>query len=309
LRWWVLWPQKQESLRMGDAKKLVCIYTCDKDKHSLSQFKKTKLYKQLKLDDSCCVLEVYAGASETKLEGGVLQLNCPEEYSKLSLKTYEMIKECSSRFAFDYLVKIDCNIFEYGKVGFGFTEELRSDFFCEEFVSTLIFDDHLSSDYSGSAVSYVRTSDSLSKWATHKNIKILKTDPKYHVPFFTGKFYSMSSDFCNFISENGLFDASYFADNLGGAEDVFIGYLFSEFNKLNFKSDILLDYVVNVMNLVKHENTKCYLRRLVDICREDFKKFEFEQTHCVNDERFNEHKFKRVTSAHVGKVRFLQDVL
>ena len=84
---------KKKSLRMGDSKKLVCIYTCDKDKHSLSQFKKTKLYKQLKLDDSWCVLEVYAGAEETRFEDGVLQLNCPEEYSKLSLKTYEMIKQ------------------------------------------------------------------------------------------------------------------------------------------------------------------------------------------------------------------------
>ena len=92
--------------------KLVCIYTCEKDRKSLETFKETKLYQKLISNSSFTVLEVYAGANKTFFENGVLRLKCPEEYSKLSLKTYEMIKECVKKFKFDCLIKIDCNIFE-----------------------------------------------------------------------------------------------------------------------------------------------------------------------------------------------------
>tara|TARA_B100000676_G_C17982101_1_gene789642 strand:+ start:184 stop:1110 length:927 start_codon:yes stop_codon:yes gene_type:complete len=306
----MLWPQKQKRLRMGDLKKLVCIYTCEKDRHSLSQIKKTKLYKQLKLNDSCHILEVYAGASEVKLEDGAIHLNCPEEYSKLSLKTYEMITQCCSRFDFDYLFKIDCNVFEHGNNGVGFPEEIRSDLFREEFIEKLILDDsYFKSDYIGSAISHIRTSESLSKWATCKNLNVAKLKPQHRAPFFTGKFYGMSRSFCEFIAKNGKSESYYFADNYGGAEDVYMGYMFSKYKKVSFKSELVLDYISNIVATTRHPKTKQYLKRLIDICGDDFKKFEFEQRNCVTNSCFEETEFNVFNSYCIDKLSFLRNEL
>ena len=42
--------------------KLICIYTCEKDKKSLYNFKQTNLYKELQNDTNTKILEVYAEA-------------------------------------------------------------------------------------------------------------------------------------------------------------------------------------------------------------------------------------------------------
>ena len=301
---------KKKSLRMGDSKKLVCIYTCEKDKYSLSQFKKTKLYKQLKLDDSCCVIEVYTGSNKISFENGILRLTSPEEYSKLSLKTYEMITQCCSRLDFDYLFKIDCNVFEHKNDGVGFPEEIRSDLFREELIEKLILDDsYLKLDYSGSAISYIRTSDSLNKWATCKNLNVAKLKPQHRAPFFTGKFYGMSRSFCEFIAKNGKNEAYYFADNYGGAEDIYTGHMFSKYNKVNFKSGVVLNYVENIVATTRHPKTKQYLKRLIGICNDDFKKFEFEQRNCVTNSCFEETKFNVVNGYYTDKLNFLRNAL
>jgi hypothetical protein len=119
----------------------------------------------------------------------------------------------------------------------------------------------------------------------------------------------MSRSFCEFIAKNGENESYYFADNYGGAEDVYMGYMFSKYKKVNFKSEVVLDYIANIVAEAHHNETKDYLKRLVGICNDDFKKFEFEQRNCVNAERFNECKFKKVTDSHLGKVRFLQNTL
>jgi len=296
---------------MSNLKKLVCIYTCEKDKYSLSQFKKTKLYKQLKLDDSCCVIEVYAGSKKISFENGILRLTSPEEYSKLSLKTFEMIAECSSMwFDFDYLFKIDCNVFEHGNDGVGFPEEIRSDLFQEDLIEKLILDDsYLKLDYSGSAISYIRTSDSLNKWATCKNLNVAKLKPQHRAPFFTGKFYGMSRSFCEFIAKNGKNESYYFADNYGGAEDVYTGHMFSKYKKVNFKSELVLNYVENIVATTRHPKTKQYLKRLIGICNDDFKKFEFEQRNCVTNSCFEETKFNVVNGYYTDKLNFLRNAL
>ena len=295
---------------MSNLKKLVCIYTCEKDKYSLSQFKKTKLYKQLKLDDSCCVIEVYAGSKKISFGNGILRLTSPEEYSKLSLKTYEMITQCCSRLDFDYLFKIDCNVFEHKNDGVGFPEEIRSDLFREEFIEKLILDDsYLKLDYSGSAISYVRASDSLNKWATCKNLNVAKLKPQHRDPFFTGKFYGMSRSFCEFIAKNGKSESYYFADNYGGAEDVYMGHVFSRFKKVNFKSGLVLDYIANIVATKHHPKTKQYLKRLIDICGDDFKKFEFEQRNCVTNSCFEETEFNVVNGYYIDKLNFLRNEL
>ena len=295
---------------MGDSKKLVCIYTCEKDKYSLSQFKKTKLYKQLKLDDSCCVIEVYAGSNKISFENGILRLTSPEEYSKLSLKTYEMITQCCSRLDFDYLFKIDCNVFEHKNGGVGFPEEIRSDLFREDLIEKLILDDfYLKLDYSGSVISYIRTSDSLNKWATCKNLNVAKLKPQHRAPFFTGKFYGMSRSFCEFIAKNGKNEAYYFADNYGGAEDIYTGHMFSKYNKVNFKSGVVLNYVENIVATTRHPKTKQYLKRLIGICNDDFKKFEFEQRNCVTNSCFEETKFNVVNGYYTDKLNFLRNAL
>ena len=75
-------------------KKLICIYTCEKDKKSLYNFKQTNLYKELQNDTNTKILEVYAGSNKTQIVGNKLLLNCKEDYTSLSVKTFKMICKC-----------------------------------------------------------------------------------------------------------------------------------------------------------------------------------------------------------------------
>ena len=60
-------------------KKLICIYTCEKDKKSLCNFKQTNLYKKLQNDTNTKILEVYAGSNKTQILENKLLLNCEED--------------------------------------------------------------------------------------------------------------------------------------------------------------------------------------------------------------------------------------
>ena len=106
-------------------KKLICIYTCPEDQQHLTKLKQTDWYKQVIEDMNCIVLEVYANPNIHKdsilelnenMKDGTLTIKTEEAYSKLGLKTYYMIKACTSHFnSFDYLIKVDSTIIDYVK--------------------------------------------------------------------------------------------------------------------------------------------------------------------------------------------------
>ena len=135
-------------------KKLICIYTCEKDKKSLCNFKQTNLYKELQNDTNTKILEVYAGSNKTQILGNKLLLDCEEKYASLSIKTYKMISECVRSINFDVLIKIDCNIFEKNKIE-------NNNLNCEKNISSILNSEYVTSNYGGSKLSFADSEDSL----------------------------------------------------------------------------------------------------------------------------------------------------
>ena len=290
-------------------KKLICIYTCEKDKKSLCNFKQTNLYKKLQSNKNTKILEVYAGANETKLNGDVLHLKCPEKYSKLSLKTFEMIKECIQNFEFDTLIKIDSNIFEYENTDYGFTKKIKHDLFNEKHITNVIFSEKINTDYYGTALSVIKSFKSFQTWANHKNIKLNcnENDLQYNVPFFAGKFYSCSRNFCEYISNNGESLSYVFADKLGGAEDVFIGNIYKQFTKGNI--NLIIDYLIQCDFENYTQEKKRYLRNLLELYQVEYKKYELEKTNCLNNDYFDEVYFLKDCRMLFEKVKIIESII
>lgn len=270
------------------SKKLVCIYTHEENKKSLLKFKRTLLYQALLKNNQFKIIEVYAGAKNTTYANGILRLNCQEKYNLLSLKTYKMIKECIQNFEFDTFIKIDSNIFEYEDTYYGFTKKIKRDLFNETHITNVIFSNKINTDYYGTALSVIKSFKSFQTWAEHKNIKLNcnENDLRYNVPFFAGKFYSCSRNFCEYISNNGESLSYVFADKLGGAEDVFIGNIYKEFTNDNI--NLIIDYLITCNFENYTQETKRYLRNLLELHQVEYKKYELEQTNCLNNDYFDE---------------------
>ena len=198
-------------------KKLICIYTCEKDKKSLCNFKQTNLYKELQNDTNTKILEVYAGSNKTQILGNKLLLDCEEKYASLSIKTYKMISECVRSINFDVLIKIDCNIFEKNKIE-------NNNLNCEKNISSILNSEYVTSNYGGSKLSFADSEDSLVKWANEKQIKLLlASDINFNFPFFCGKFYFLSKESCKVIAnDKNKILAEKFKNNYGGVEDIFV---------------------------------------------------------------------------------------
>lgn len=217
-----------------------------------------------------------------------------------------MIRKSISKFQFDYLFKIDCNIFEYKNKQISLPLEIHSDLFREDIIEKIIFDDYFfKDDYIGSVVSCIQTNDALDKWAKVKNLNVKKLKVCHHVPFFAGKFYGISRSVCEFVAQHGESNAKLFVDDYGGAEDVYIGYMFSKYNNSYFNFDILLNYIENIESFANHTKTKQYLKRLIYICDKYKSKFEFEQRNCVHNTEFNEKQFDLINNRFKYKLIFL----
>jgi len=272
-------------------KKLICIYTCVKNKKSLYKFKQTRFYNEIKKSNKFEIVEVYADGKKTQYNNNKLILDCEEDYSQLSIKSFKMIFECFEKFSFDKLIKIDCNIFEYKTNEYGFPYEILNNLLCENEIRNLVFDEN-KNDYFGSMLSYSQSENSLKKWANVKNLKVSSLKLKHRVPFFTGKCYCMSRNFCEYIKNNGNQEAEYFVKNYGGVEDLYVGYMYSKYKSLNSKFDLVLNYV-KCHNKKNNIHTHNYFKRLININDLQFKKFEFEEKNCINSNQYNEFNFQK----------------
>lgn len=290
-------------------KKLICIYTCEKDKKSLCNFKQTTLYKELQNDTNTKILQVYAGSNKTQMLANKLLLECEENYASLSIKTYKMISECVRSINFDVLIKIDCNIFEYENTNYGFTKKIKHDLFNEEHIKNVFLSNKLDTDYYGTALSVIKSFKSFQTWANHKNIKLNcnENDLQYNVPFFAGKFYSCSRNFCEYISNNGESLSYVFADKLGGAEDVFIGNIYKQFTKGNI--NLIIDYLIQCDFENYTQETKRYLRNLLEVYQVEYKKYELEQTNCLNNDYFDEVYFLKDRFMLFEKVKIIESII
>ena len=258
-------------------KKLICIYTCEKDKLSLSKFKSTNLYKSLKQNKNNLLLEVYADSETSFFENGKLYLNCKEDYTKLSLKTFKMITKCVTTFDFDVLIKIDCNVLETDKI-YGINTKLKQRVFTENFILNTLNSDYIKNEYGGLVVSYVNNTKTLKKWGEAKNVKLnFKNKANFEFPFFCGKFYFLSYNMCEKIIQNGNNELKFFDDNLGPAEDVFIGYILNCFLNTHTKSKILNEY----QNYIKVNLSEIDMHSVNTIIHKLNKQTEFEKEHCI----------------------------
>lgn len=256
-------------------KKLICIYTCEKDKKSLCNFKQTNLYKKLQNDTNTKILEVYAGSNKTQILGNKLLLDCEEKYASLSIKTYKMISECVKHFDFDVLIKIDCNILEY-KNSYGLNLNIKQQIYNETYILNTIKSDYINCGYGGSAVSFVNDTSTLKTWATHKNLKLqYKRMNYFDFPFFCGKFYFLSKNFCEKIINKGKQDNIFFNENLGPAEDVYIGYVLNKDITINDKIKIFSSYLA--FNDLNNEFTQKLENKIIEYKQ----KQNFEMEHCV----------------------------
>lgn len=291
-------------------KKLVCIYTCEKDKKSLCNFKQTNLYKKLQNDTNTKILEVYAGNDKTRVLGNKLLLDCEEKYAGLSIKTYNMISECVKNFSFDMLFKIDCNIFEYKNTKFGFNKKIKKDLFNEEFATNIILSSKINLDYFGPALTFLRSFDALNKWAIHKKVKLKckKSDINFSKPYYTGKFYMCDKKFCEYISQNGKNKAIYFAKDLGGIEDLFIGDLYAEYKHEHL--EMVISYLTNILEHRKYtESTLVYLYKLYREFKAKYKKYNLENENCLNSDFFDFKKFKANADLNDKKLNYIENKL
>ena len=215
-------------------KKLICLYTCEKDRKTLEEFKKTPLYTRMSNDSSMKVIEVHAGATETKLEDGKLYLSCKESYDELSVKTYEMIKYCVSNFDFEHLVKIDSSTFGYDArrnecLGDKTIQFLYSLGEIEKVLfSTGWFNKH--GDYGGAVLQPRGDRRGVESWARNRGLTVSydKEFQSRSPAYYTGKFYFLTKEMCQYIANTGEELAVRHVKNLGGAEDMYVGRMIAE---------------------------------------------------------------------------------
>ena len=154
---------------------LVCIYTCKHDKVFLDSFKSSSLYAYLKSSNAFQILEVYAGNNNTELHDDKLLLNCKENYSLLSIKTYEMIDCCVKHFDFDVLIKIDCNTFDHINANELLPPNIKCNLLNEQIITNIIKCLNNTSIYGGAIASFVDSMQCLKRWANIKNVNLIET--------------------------------------------------------------------------------------------------------------------------------------
>jgi len=240
---------------------LVCIYTCKQDKAFLDSFKSSSLYAYLKSSNAFQILEVYADKDNTELHGDKLLLNCEENYSLLSIKTYEMIDRCVKHFDFDVLIKIDCNIFDHINANELLPPNIKCNLLNEQIITNIIKCLSSTSIYGGAIASFVDSVQCLKRWADIKNINLIETQLNSEFVYFAGKFYYLNRKMCEFISKYGKSDAELFAKNLGGAEDVYIGYMI---NKTKIDTLLILEnHLQTTVKQITSNSLNEYQRKLL----------------------------------------------
>jgi len=222
-------------------KKLICVYTCQRDVEFLNKLKQTDWYKEATADKNNTVFSVYADPTIGEeyiidKQNNTLIVKAEEEYSKLSLKTYQMIKACVDFEEFDYLIKVDSTIVDDLTMN---SRGMRFETFLNKYYSRSLYE-----DYDGPWFLSV-TNKNIINWfkmqgISHTNpYKVFKSDED--IPsFYSGKSYIVGYEFCKYISKNGKPLAELMVEHVGGAEDLTIATLYEEYKKTLNISDMSL---------------------------------------------------------------------
>jgi hypothetical protein len=211
---------------------LVCIYLCDADRKYLRPLHESAAGRYLAGRGETRVIEVYADAAiaATVLIGDVLTVKAPERYDSLSLKTYEMIRQCAATMTFSQLLKIDVTVARsnFDEPGYEGRSAIDLDDLAR-YIATMPGD----ADYCGYMFHTRAGRSGAEKWAAKKGRAIdyerLFGDGPM-APFYSGKCYALSRRFAQFIAARGGLMAAEHAHFFLGAEDVMIGRLFQQFS-------------------------------------------------------------------------------
>ena len=212
-------------------KLLVCIYTCESDLDKLNQFYSSHLFRFLANNCFCKIIEVYANEtlSQPKVNNTTMTVNCPEQYSSLSIKTYKMIDYCVNNYEFTHILKIDSSILGYNKNTIRRNNVKR---LSEYNLLKLITNPKFFIEYNG-ALPMTSSQLDVENWATSHNVTINagKVLEKNHtISFFMGKFYLIDRSFACYISKHGELMAKEHEKYMYGVEDLMIGRLFEQYN-------------------------------------------------------------------------------
>lgn len=170
-------------------KKIICLYTCDADEEFLEILKNLIDFNKLNSNPFLRLLIVSAGAEKSFHEGNFLYLGCEEKYENLAKKTFMMVKYLTDHFEFDEIIKIDSTI----------VTPKYSEYKIEDVKG--IIDSQTNGIYNGlrklGSKRYM-----LKAWSREKGLSVdLNVIPRGEcVYFYSGKCYSISFDFCNFIA-------------------------------------------------------------------------------------------------------------
>jgi len=200
---------------------LFCIFTCEKDRDHLAYFKTQPLYEHARINFTY-PFDVYAGSFLNSIEGNQIHLACEEDYSKLSLKTYNLVKFLIEKRKFDFLIKTDCTLFS----------RIFEIDHLKKFVTNRLYE---SSQYTGIGT-FKMDKEHMTEWAEHRSIKNFDYDrvfeDKKTTRFYGGKFYCLGRNFCEFIAKEGEEMAIEHAKYLGGSEDLMVGRLWQRYRTL-----------------------------------------------------------------------------
>ena len=166
----------------------------------------------------------------------IVYLDTKEGYTKLSLKTYKMLRYIHRKYDYKTIYKIDATV-ESGETCQQ-KKETKSQIFKRFFNSIW----RRRNDYVGACTR--RTDQArLQRWANKKQIKINSKFFKEVVPsnkltYYSGKFYVIGYDFANFIikKSNAKQLALRLEKHLGGTEDLMIGILYQNYINNTLKS-------------------------------------------------------------------------
>lgn len=216
---------------------LLCIYTCEADREYLEALGQTRFYARVSAADNIRVLTVFADpALDRPIErDGRLILNCEEDYRNLSVKTQAMLNYCHERFAFDYLLKLDCTLVDYASRPSNRSHEMLRQVLTLDKVERLIFDPAF---YDGEYLGLywqAASREGIANWARVKKLPPPDLEgifgERRELSYYAGKFYALSRRFCGFVARHGQAMAREHRQVLNGSEDLMIGRLYERYRQ------------------------------------------------------------------------------
>ena len=126
---------------------------------------------------------------------------------------------------------MDCNIFDYHK-----TRSSRAKRFDPNILYNNIINLKYNSPYggilnNGTNKELMKNWYNLNKSRLNNDLNLKIFDFKNEYSYFQGKLYYIDKNFAKFIKNKGSKLSRYFTNNLGGAEDFYIGLMFQIYTK------------------------------------------------------------------------------